>query len=260
MHSYRAITARAALIVSGLFGLGQNAYPQQGKLICNAPTVQVETQSCGGGKILTQARVTNTCACEAYVAVRLQDGGSAIFPNVKGNGTSEPQMIKTCDSQQGNYKEIEYHFTCPSDRQTGVTPSNQVNHPNQAPSQEKTELQKALEAAQKKTVDDNAKKAQEAINLRKHEAEERARARLEAEERARLEVEEQARHEAEEQRKAALAQETVEREGSGFLYCFGNNYARCMEKCEMDSRVTRCTGGCRGNMIRNGRFCYYTSR
>ena len=98
-----------------LISTGPSAYGQ-GQLICS-PSVEVETQSCGvGDKIQTYARVTNKCACDVSVSVKLPGGGSAEFTSVKQGGGTERQMIVPCNSKKGEIGKSTYEFSCPERR------------------------------------------------------------------------------------------------------------------------------------------------
>ncbi|WP_027552253.1 hypothetical protein [Bradyrhizobium sp. Cp5.3] len=115
----------AALVASGAAGA-------EGRLDCS-PSVDLETESCGSsGNIQTFARVTNKCACDVSVNIKLPDGGSAVFTGVKRNGGTQHDMIMACGPTRGQYPEYSYEFSCPEPPKAGSKPPRDLSKQLQA--------------------------------------------------------------------------------------------------------------------------------
>jgi hypothetical protein len=100
-------------VAAFLVWMASNPASAEGRLNCS-PTVDLETESCGSsGNIQTFARVTNKCACDVSVNVKLPGGGSAVFSGVKQNGGTQHDMIMACGPTKGQFTEFTYEFSCP---------------------------------------------------------------------------------------------------------------------------------------------------
>jgi hypothetical protein len=99
--------------------LASGSVRAEGRLNCS-PTVDLETEPCGlSGQIQTYARVTNKCACDVSVTVKLPGNGATIFDGVKRNGGTQHAMIMTCGPTKGQYTEFTYEFSCPEPSNNG---------------------------------------------------------------------------------------------------------------------------------------------
>lgn len=109
--SYRPQSIIPATILFAILVASGSAVAE-GRLNCS-PSVDLETEPCGSGHIQTFARVTNKCACDVSVKIKLPDGGSAVFTGVKRNGGQQHDMIMACGPTKGQYSEYTYEFSCP---------------------------------------------------------------------------------------------------------------------------------------------------
>lgn len=158
-HPRRLAKASSALIAISGWWLASSigAFPQGQPVECSNKDVKVsvETSPCPGGKIITSARVTNNCPCDASVTVNLPGGGASVFSRVSGNGGSSSDMIRACDQEKGTFNGYLASFSCPNPYQQG---SNKQSKPATS-SSSSTPDWKTLTATQSKKAQ-NARQMQ----------------------------------------------------------------------------------------------------
>jgi hypothetical protein len=202
----------------------------QGQPLCHPPSVTPEPEPCGSGKVMTFVRVTNSCHCDVEVSVPLKSGGAAVFSNVAKNGGTARDMVGACSDKQVELTgKFSYNYLCPA--------------PESKPS---ADIQRRLQARQNEATQYEAKAKQQRQQV------------LDEEQR------EIARHQSQSRPAPVPAPSpqgpvSHERQGSGILHCFPN-FDYCLQECSGNPTVTHCTEGCRGEMIKNGRFCYWAHR